>query len=138
MTNLDNPGNYKILDVASNLTLYRFARIIVKAFHFDFDHAFGFYNNIDDHYRSTKIFELFSDMPDVEHTPGAQGVKRFFMVSDLYKEDDTFLFLFDYGDGWRFKLEFLDDSEKVYHVPDSYYKIFESHGEDPEQYPNYD
>lgn len=48
------------------------------------------------------------------------------------------LFLFDYGDSWHFILECLDDSEKVLKIPRNYYKLYESHGEDPEQYPPLD
>jgi len=35
--------DYKILEVSVNMTLYKFAEIIVKRFGFYFDHAFGFY-----------------------------------------------------------------------------------------------
>ena len=48
------------------------------------------------------------------------------------------LFLFDYGDNWNFILELLDKSERVYEVPKNYFKVYESHGEDPEQYPEVD
>lgn len=130
--------NYKLLEVPSNMTLYKFAEIIIKSFGFYFDHAFGFYNNIENPYKSKEMYELFTDMEDVEHTPNAKGVKKFYFVSDLFENNTQMLFLFDYGDCWHFILELLDDSEKVYSIPKNYYKIYESFGEDPQQYPDID
>lgn len=40
------------------------------------DHAFGFYNNVEDLYRSDEIYELFADMCDSEPNEKAQGVKK--------------------------------------------------------------
>ncbi|MEN8253186.1 MAG: hypothetical protein ABFQ62_02295 [Patescibacteria group bacterium] len=59
-------------------------------------------------------------------------------MSDLFEKNKKMLFLFDYGDSWHFILECLDDSEKVLKIPRNYYKLYESHGEDPEQYPPLD
>jgi len=130
--------NFKILEVPGNMTLYKVAEVIVKSFGFYFDHCFGFYDNFDNPNKSTEMFELFTDLEDVEHTPNAKGVKKHYFVSDLFEKNVRMLFLFDYGDGWHFILELLDDKERVYSVPKNYYKIFESHGVDPEQYPDID
>ena len=138
ITNERDKKNYKILEVPSNMTLYKFAEVIVKSFGFYFDHAFGFYTNIKDPYKSEEMYELFTDIEDVEHTPNAKGVKKFYFVSDLFEKNTQMLFLFDYGDSWHFILELLDDTEKVYSVPKNYYKIYESYGENPEQYPDVD
>lgn len=136
--NLRNRKNYKIIEVPNNLTLYKFAEIIVNAFGFDFDHCFGFYDNLKDIYKSKVMYELFTDLPDVENTPGAHGVQKFFFVSDLFETQDNFLFLFDYGDNWEFELVTLEKLEKANKVPKNYYKIIESHGTDPIQYPEED
>ena len=138
ITNDRDKKNFKILEVPTNMTLYKFAEILVKSFGFYFDHAFGFYNNIKDPNKSDEIYELFTDLDDVEHTPNAKGVKKFYFVSDLFEKNTKMLFLFDYGDCWHFILELLDDKESVYSVPKNYHKIFESHGENPEQYPDLD
>ncbi|MCD6189708.1 MAG: hypothetical protein J7J97_05935 [Thermococcus sp.] len=37
---------YRVLAVPEEFTLYDLAEAIVDSFGFDFDHAFGFYNNI--------------------------------------------------------------------------------------------
>ena len=136
ITNKRNKANYKILEVSANMTLYKFAEVIVKRFGFYFDHPFGFYDNLNDPFKSKVIYELFTDLDDVEHIPGARGVQKYFFVSDLFENRKKMLFLFDYGDTWEFILDMLDDSQHVLDVPKNYYKVYESHGEDPEQYPN--
>ena len=87
--------NYKIIEVPNSMTLYKFAEILVKSFGFYFDHAFGFYSDVDDLYESDEKYKLFTDMDEVEHTPNAKGVKKFWFVSDLFEKQKKFLFLFD-------------------------------------------
>lgn len=45
-------------------SLYDLALAINNAFDFDFDHAFGFFDNLDDPYDSEESYELFSDLED--------------------------------------------------------------------------
>lgn len=135
ITNNSDNQNYKIIQVPLNMTLYKFAEITVKAFRFNFDHAFGFYSNLKNPFQSELIHELFADMDDTEATPGSKGVKMFYMVEDLFQRNKKILFLFDYGDNWEFILEPTGEVETVFQVPKNYHKIIESHGEDPEQYP---
>ena len=130
--------NYKILEVPENMTLYKFAEVIVKQFGFYFDHAFGFYDNLENPFDSKEVYELFTDMDDIEHTPNAKGVERYYFVSDLFNHNKKMLFYFDYGDSWKFILELLDSSQQVLKVPKNYYRLYESHGDDPEQYPEID
>lgn len=138
VTNKRDKMNYKVLEVPGNMTLYKFAEVIVKRFGFYFDHPFGFYDNLEKPFNSKEIYELFTDLDDVEHTLGARGVQKYYFVSDLFENRKKMLFLFDYGDNWEFILEILDDSQQVLDVPKNYYKLYESHGEDPEQYPDID
>ena len=121
-----------------NMTLYKFAEILIKSFRFNFDHAFGFYSNVRNPFKSELIHELFADLEDVESAPEAKGVKKFYMVEDLFHNYKKILFLFDYGDNWEFILETTGETEEVYQVPRNYHKIIESHGEDPDQYPDYE
>lgn len=138
ITNNRDKNNFKIIEVSEHMVLYKFAELIVKSFGFYFDHAFGFYNNLNNPYKSDIVFELFTDIDDVESTPNAMGVKKFYFISDLFEKNKTMLFLFDYGESWNFTLELMDKSKKVHKIPKSYYVIYESHGEDPDQYPPLD
>ena len=134
----NDQDNYKIIEVQENTTLYRFAEIIVKSFGFYFDHAFGFYSNITNPYKSELIHELFTDMEDVETTPNAKGVQKYYFISDLFEKHERILFIFDYGDNWEFIIAPAGKKSDAYQVPKNYYKIIKSHGENPEQYPGFD
>jgi hypothetical protein len=67
---------YRDIEVEGSQTLYKLAEVILAAFEFDFDHAFGFYSGL----TPTKMlsmnprYELFADMGDA--APGVLGVKK--------------------------------------------------------------
>ena len=77
-------------------TLYVLAEAIIVSFDFNFDHMFGFYNNIGNYYRSTRRYELFRDVGE-ECESDTKGVKKTKLM-EAFEEDKKMLFLFDYGD----------------------------------------
>src|SRR2546421_9713421 len=97
------------IEVRKDTGLYDLAEVIVDAYGFDFDHAFGFFSRTgEDYFDSEKKYELFADMPDIaaEH-PGSGSVQRT-KVSDVWNIlGETMLFLFDYGDMWRFTVRLI-------------------------------
>lgn len=109
-------------------TLYSFAKAIMDSIGFHFDHPFGFY----DAPRYTKAnegYELFADM-DMDSNHGS--VKET-MVEDVYdREGKKMLYLFDYGDGWRFVTELLEVEETD--SPDDDVAVVDEIGVPPEQY----
>lgn len=116
-------------------TLYHFAEAINDSFGFMFDHCFGFYSKWGERtmYDSEEMYELFTDLEDVEHTPKAKGVKKE-KIAQVFKEiGKKMLFYFDYGDGWRFIVELKDIREPNLKI--SYPIILEKFGPNPEQYP---
>ncbi len=116
-------------------SLYHFAEAINEAFGFMFDHCFGFYSNLGERamYDSKEIYELFTDLEDVEHTLGAKGVKRV-KISEVFKDrEKKMLFYFDYGDSWYFLVELKDIEETD--IKEFYPVLLDSYGENPEQYP---
>ncbi len=124
------------IQIAATKSLYTFAKVITQAFNFSFDHCFGFYNNITRYHDSTKAFELFTDIGEEPSSPTAKGVKRIQLQRVFTRPGDTMLFLFDYGDGWRFLVELQEircaerwDLKPV---------ILERIGEAPLQYPPLD
>jgi hypothetical protein len=54
--------NYRDIEMPAETSLYKFAEVINFAYGFAFDYAFGFYNNLDDIYKSEVADELFADM----------------------------------------------------------------------------
>lgn len=117
-------------------SLYNFARAIVESFDFYFDHCFGFYDNLEDIYNSDIVYELFTDIEDVEHSEGAKSVKKTPISQAFSQKAQRMLFFFDYGDCWRFivKLTEIQDAEQG----ESYPVVLSKSGKAPEQYPEYD
>jgi hypothetical protein len=120
------------IKISGSRSLYEFAREITKAFGFLFDHAFGFYDCFGDLREAKKAYELFVDAGE-EASPGAQGVKKTKISQAFIKPGVKMLFLFDYGDEWRFSVE-LKDIRKA-EEKESEPVVLESIGKGPVQYP---
>jgi hypothetical protein len=199
---------YRVLAVPSELNLYNLAFEINESFDFDFDHAFGFFDNLKNPWRADEQYELFNDgeledegemvlaelaggleqlseeemgqidaladlPPDeakkklVEMSlkdvpPEDKAAAQFFLesmadelldeslgeedgatpkgvkgvaVSEAFEKGKKLLYLFDYGDEWRFIVECKKIEEND---GGTYPRVLESKGEAPEQYPDYD
>ena len=125
----------RTIEIIETNSLYQLAVVIVAAYDFNFDHCFGFYDNIknDRYHESKKQYELFADLDNVEPTP-AESVKRT-KVSEVWKrQGDKMVFLFDYGDGWRFMVELIGFGKKE--SGKKYPAVIDKEGVAPEQYPS--
>jgi pRiA4b ORF-3-like protein len=127
------PKLYRDIEIDSGKSLCDLAESIVRAFDFDFDHAFGFYSKLTGRYSQSPIrYELFADMEGVGSD--ARSVKRSAVAQAFPAVGKKMLFLFDYGDEWHFTVELIALGEKV---PKSRYpKIVASVGKAPPQYPD--
>ncbi len=131
----DEPSIYREIEVESRKSLSDLAEAIVHAFDFEFDHAFGFYTKLTgpDVMRSQPKYELFADMGE-ETT--ARSVRKT-PVADAFPEvGHTMLFMFDYGDDWRFIVEVIGLGQKAART--RYPKVLKKVGEAPEQYGGWD
>jgi hypothetical protein len=128
-------GTYRVIESKANDSLHDLAEAIIGAFDFELDHAFGFFDNIKNPYRSKEVYELFADLPDTIANEGAQGVQGV-KISDVFTPKKKMAFLFDYGDEWIFVVECKGYSEAL---PAAVYpRLIEQVGEAPEQYPDYE
>lgn len=119
---------WRIVKLSHKNTFHHLHKIIQKAFEFDDDHMYGFYNGVS--YRSGKEFYSGSPMG----------------VSDEYEEltieeanfykGKQFIYLFDFGDSWEFKITIIDfiENEENDFLPE----ILDSKGEAPQQYPDWE
>ena len=127
------------IEVPAEFSLYDLASAIVAAYDFNFDHAFGFFRKITEHwdFRDTEKYELFADLEDQGIEPvNADSVKKT-KVSRVWKDPkDQMLFLFDYGDEWRWIITLKAFGERQSGV--KYPNIISAKGESPEQYSNYE
>lgn len=121
------------IQIADMKSLYNFAKVITEAFGFYFDHCFGFYDNFKRYHDSKKAYELFPDIGEEPLSPATKGVKKTRISTAFKNPGEKMLFLFDYGDGWRFVVELkeIKNAEKWDLKP----VILESMGRAPTQYP---
>jgi hypothetical protein len=62
-----------IVTASGTCSLHQLAETLIKALGFDFDHSFGFYDNLDNPYDSTEKYILFADLGESEDTePGVK------------------------------------------------------------------
>lgn len=120
---------YRVLAISEGFTLFSLAEAVIDSFDFDFDHAFGFYDNIERLTDSVEGYELFADIGEESKFKGVEKTK----VKEAFdKIGKKMLFLFDHGDEWRFIVEL-----KVVESPESegkYPFVVESVGDVPPKY----
>ncbi|ANY85221.1 hypothetical protein BB934_44370 (plasmid) [Microvirga ossetica] len=131
----DEPTTYREIEVESRKTLSNLAEAIVHAFGFEFDHAFGFYSKLtgQDVMRSQPKYELFADMGEATE---AKSVEKSRIVDAFPDVGHIMLFMFDYGDDWRFVVEVIRLGQKA--AKTRYPKVLKKVGKAPEQYGNWD
>src|SRR3954454_19815530 len=100
------PKLYRDIEIDSRKSLYDLAAAIVRAFGFDFDHAFGFFSRLTRHiYDSSVRYELFADLddapvPEMARHSKSGSVKRTTVAQAFPEVGSKMLFLFGYADHW--------------------------------------
>jgi len=94
------------------------------------DHAFGFYNNIKNIYKSSEIYTLFCDYGSSVELHEKSVEKSY--IYKVFEPGKKMIFLFDYGDDWRFLVDCLDIVKPE--VKKKYPNIVERKGKTPSQY----
>jgi len=126
---------YRQIEIESHRSLRDLAEAIIVAFDFDFDHAFGFYSKLTGPYhQSPEQYELFADMDDT--ASDAKSVERTKVAQAFAAAGKKMLFVFDYGDEWRFQVELVGLGEKT--PKTRYPKLISTVGKAPPQYPDDD
>jgi hypothetical protein len=127
---------YRDIEIEPSKSLYRLAEAIVSAFDFDFDHAFGFYSGLKPAtlMRALPRYELFADMGDARS--GVGSVKKTRIAQAFPEIGHTMMFLFDYGDGWHFRVSLKAVGTKLAKV--RYPRVVATRGDAPQQYPDPD
>jgi hypothetical protein len=124
---------WRDIEIEASQSLYRLAEAILESFGFDFDHAFGFYSGLTPaKMRQRPCYELFADMGEAD--PDVLGVKKTKVVQAFPAVGHTTVFLFDYGDEWRFRVRLTGGRAAKTRYP----RIVASAGDAPPQYPDPD
>jgi hypothetical protein len=128
-------GDFSVTIVhPSDHTLDDLAASIIASVGFDMDHFFGFYSNLKNVTPSEEEYTLFADIGE-EVEPHDKGVRTTCLM-DVFIPKKKMLFLFDYGDEWRFIVtcESIEPTKSMFRVP----RFFDKKGIPPVQYPDYD
>ena len=125
---------YRDVEIEASKSLYCLAEAIVSAFGFDFDHAFGFYSGLKRGAPTQPRYELFADLGDAD--TGVLGVKKTKVAQAFPAVGHAMVFLFDYGDEWRFRVKLTGLGKKIAKL--RYPRLVATHGQAPEQYPDAD
>src|SRR3954453_18731321 len=131
----DAPTILRESQIVSDKRLVALAHALVRAFDFQFDHAFGFYSVLTGRevLRAQPKYEVFADMGK---RTDSGSVKRTCVAEAFPMVGHTILFLFDYGDDWRFVVEVIGRGEREPKV--RYPRVVKKVGRSPEQYPDWD
>ena len=120
---------YRDIEVSSSSTLADLAEVIVAAFGFDMDHAYGFYSKlIGKLFDSPRRFELFADIEG----SSSRSVKDTRVITAFQKVGSKMTFLYDYGDEWRFRIEVIETGQAEPGA--DYPRIVRKIGKAPPQY----
>ena len=126
---------WRTIEMLGSQNLYEFAESIVDSFNFDFDHSFGFFDNLESWAKAKVKYELFADVPDTRlENPNSKSVEKTKIQQVFTSVGDKMLFLFDYGDNWEFIVELKNIEEPS--IKKSYPGVIEMAGRAPEQYPD--
>ena len=122
---------YRVIVIPENASLYDLGHAILSAFRFDRDHLFGFYDNLHCYDDAREGYELSSGAGFGGRHP---GVKRAKIATVFPEPKKKMLFVYDYGDEWRFIVQSKGKALPVDGV--KYPVVIESCGDNPEQYPD--
>ncbi len=111
-------------------TLEDLAFAILDSVRFEMDHLWEF------SYTDRTGAPVRVQCSDADLSPGESPAHEFQISQLTLQPGEAMIFLFDYGDSWRFKvlLEKVDPPAARWKKP----KVIEKHGKAPEQYPNWD
>ncbi|MDY3031400.1 MAG: hypothetical protein SOS24_06525 [Clostridia bacterium] len=116
-------GCYRHLKISSKATLYDLHEEILDAFNFIDDHAHVFFMNNHAWDDSAAYYCDFID--EAEYFTDDAKLEDFNL-----QKDDKFLYIFDFGEEWRFQIRVLREESAVVIAPE----IIKAVGEPPIQY----
>ncbi len=125
------PHVYRDIEIDSTLSLFDLAHVITRAFGFDFEHAFGFFSRLTGRVFASPVrYELFAD-EDLGND--ARSVQQATIGQAFPRKNSKMLFVYDYGDGWRFRVEVREISELP--AGSTVSRVTAQVGKAPDQYP---
>lgn len=128
----------RTIAIAGTRSLYNLASLIIDSFGMMLDHCFAFYSDVNAHPSAehAEIYELFVDIGQEPTASHAQGVKKVKISAAFPQVGKTMLFMFDYGDDWRFGVELKEVRQKF--AGEKLPALISKIGNAPPQYPSFE
>jgi hypothetical protein len=128
----------RMIAIAGTRSLYNLAQLIIDSFGMMFDHCFAFYSDVNAHPSAERaeIYELFVDIGQEPTASHVQGVKKVKISAVFTEVGKTMLFMFDYGDDWRFGVELKEIRKKI--TGEKLPAVLGKIGNAPPQYPSFE
>ncbi len=120
---------YRTIDITSEIDFQSLASIILELFDFDNDHMYEFIF-LDNFGQQASI-----KYPEATLDEGKAWADEFYLKNLPLEEQNSFTFIFDFGDWWEFDI-FIEKIEEGEFIEN--FKLIKSVGEAPEQYPDYE
>ena len=132
------PDPSRTIAIVGKSTLYTFAMVILRAFNFDADHLFGFYNNLKNWTKSDEEYTYdtenwFSEfIRSIDGSEKPIDVKKAKIKNVFTRKGKKMLFLYDFGDKWHFTVKLIERKprEEGKRCP----AVIEREGKAPQQY----
>ena len=120
---------YRTIEITSETDFKTLAAIILDLFDFDNDHLYEF-----------KFIDNFGQQVAIKHgemslDEGKAWANEFCLKNIPLEEQNSFTFIFDFGDWWEFNI-MIEKIEEGKRMDD--FKLIKSVGDAPEQYSDYD
>ncbi|MEQ9288273.1 MAG: hypothetical protein RIG77_15255 [Cyclobacteriaceae bacterium] len=137
---LSKKSPYRVLALEKDTSLSDLGYMVLDLFDFDFDHLFGFYDNLKWWADSDEAYEMEEESFNFELDENPTKSKSLLdkvTIGDIFtRKGKKWLMLYDYGDEWKFWLT-LD--KKVKYDPSIEYPVLIAAKYDsPRQYPDWD
>lgn len=120
-------GLYRTIVVPGETTFETLAEFILSVYEFDCDHMYSFFMDNKAWSQDAEIGCRYSE--ECERTADEVTLDM-----ERLSEKQKFLFLFDFGDDWRFSCTVMNIKERTADLP----RLIKSVGKAPEQYPDYE
>jgi len=118
-------GIWRKIQISAAATLDDLAEAVLEAFDFDHDHLYGFY--MDQKLRTKRGIPVYYSPTD-DYNP--KSADKQMLENFGFTPKQKFLFLYDFGDEWRFAITFEKAIEEI--TPRAF--VIQERGEAPDQY----
>lgn len=128
------PKCYRVIRISTAASLDDLHLAIQHIIGFDNDHLYAFFLNGKPNYTTGNVFaDPRGSVMEPEYPADLLSLGEI----GLYPGKEL-LYVFDFGDNWQFPVQILAIEDTTEITPDITFKLIETKGEAPEQYPNWE